>query len=103
MTDENESISEIEAEFTRLIDAHWAQISKKLEESDAALTEAMRLAREYGIPFSSSVSHIDQAYIPDSYKEKFEKLGTNFVEALTGVSEYDLENSYGGWQHSSIC
>lgn len=105
MMDENEDTknTELENEFKKLIETVGKQIAAKVAEADRLMDEAIELADEHGIPFySSGISQLGQAYVPNSFTEKFSELDRTLVEELTDVSEYTLDEAY-GWQHSQVC
>lgn len=94
-----EDTSELEAEFQ----AHWekyeAKIQALVEKAHEALTKAVAIADEQGIPFYSSVSFLGQNYTP-AVLPQFSDLDQDKIDEITGTY-----NEYGGegWQHSDVC
>jgi len=93
-------LSNLEEEFKALVESVGKEIDKKVQESAEALNEACRLAEQHGIPFYSSVSHISQNYVPNSFPDKFGHIDPDFVQAVTEV--YNTADA-SGWEHSAVC
>lgn len=91
------NISDLEKEFTVLHNQVGDLIREKVETAQVLLNEAIKLSDEHGIPFETSLSYIDNQYIPSSFKRKFAHLDQDFLESL------GIYNTDSGWQHSDIC
>jgi hypothetical protein len=93
--------SELEREFRDSAAAVLDKINDKLDEARTALSEAIKLSENHGVPFSAGISPLAQSYFPASFSEKFPGVDTEIVSNITGAySEYP---EYGGWQHSAVC
>jgi len=97
MTEKN-----LDLEFQTLVETVGKEIDAKIEQASKLLSEATALADQHGIPFYAFVSELGQAYVPESFEDKWGSLDKEDVEELTGVSSYDLESAY-GWKHSDVC
>jgi hypothetical protein len=91
-----------EAEYKKTVKVVGKQIDEKVDLATKLLLEAEALANEHGVPFYSSVSALGQHYIPNNLKETT-GLSMETIAEITGVSEYTLDDSYGGWEHSAVC
>ena len=108
MSGENEDTqnTELEAQFRKRCETVVPKIDAWIMAANKARDEAVSLADEHGIPFySSGVSSISQAYVPSSFERNgYNELDSDLVEELTGISSYQVSESYGGgWQASQIC
>lgn len=106
MEDELEEIElSLEEEFDELSDCILDEIKMHLHNAEEALSRAVQLSNENGIPFSSGISFIWQTYIPNSYYDKFLQIDPEYVETLTGVWVNSEPDDYKkiGWEHSAIC
>jgi len=93
--------SELEREFRDSASSVLKQINDKLDESRAALNEAVKLSEKHGVPFSAGISPLSQSYFPASFSNKFPGVDTELVNNITGA--YSDYPEYGGWQHSAVC
>lgn len=98
MEDLDPEDSALEKEFRETAATALSLIQRKVVEASKALSEAVKISEEYGIPFSSEVSFLGQPYKPASFGSKFSEIDDDFVDAITGAyCEYE------GWQHSDVC
>lgn len=88
--------SDLEREFRLNVATAQKLIDAKMAEADAAIDEAVKIAEQYGVSFSASVSPLSQTY-KVALPEKYEELDSDFVNDLTAYGEYE------GWQHSAVC
>lgn len=98
MTEEKEQ-TQLEKEFEAAQKIAITKIDEKLSIASAAIAEATKISEEYGIPFSSWVSPLGQAYTPTSYQDKFGDLDPDFVSEVADCYPGD----YDGWEHSAVC
>src|SRR5271167_3219689 len=84
--------SELEKEFKTVLKSNLEDIQAQLDLAERSLQEAVRLADEYGIPFNSPLSFVDQTYVPDQYRVKYGKLGAIWTEKLLDVGAWKLDN-----------
>lgn len=91
--------SELERTFRTVAGPVMAQINAKLDEANAALSEAEKIADEHGIPFYAGISPLSQGYTPESFQEKYGEVDNDIVSDVTGCGD----NSDAGWKHSAVC
>ena len=104
MTDDTEELdNELEKEFLQAYNDVHAEIQENLRQASLLIDKAVALAESRGVPFVPKfpLCSFTMSYIPQSYREKFSKLDTNFVHDLTDAHGYWKD--YGGWQTSQTC
>lgn len=95
-----EPLSELESEFLELIKTNQERISQHIQNAINSLYEATKIADQYGIPFASPISFLDNNYIPKTFITKFKSVRKEILYNLGDfVSDFE---SY-GWHHSQIC
>jgi hypothetical protein len=94
--------SKLEADFKQLMDTVGEEIFQRVRLAEENLRAAVELSDKHGIPFFSNVSELGQAYVPNSFSNKWKKLSKELVRDLTEVFPDDLKNG-DGWSHSQIC
>jgi hypothetical protein len=93
--------SALEKEFETAHETAITLIRVELAKAREALSAAVKIAEEHGVPFRSGISPLGQGYIPKSFKKKFPGIDENFVSEVAEV--YDGDGLYAGWQHSAVC
>jgi hypothetical protein len=74
-------------------------IAQKISEAAEKLREAVEISEQYGVPFESNVSPIDNVYTPNSFEDKYGSLDKEIIYLNNLVC-----GSYGGcWEHSDVC
>lgn len=104
----NQEKNKLETEFEELIDQFksksekaLALINDKLKESIRYLDEAVALSEKEGIPFSTTISFIDNDYNPKSFtRSEFKDLDRYIISDICGTNS---DPNYYGWEHSAIC
>ena len=93
--------SELEREFRTKAPDILDQINEKLDLANKYLSEAMDIAEEHGVPFSSGISPLGQNYMTRSFPSKWDGVSKEVVDSVTEThAEY---GDYYGWQHSAVC
>lgn len=95
--------SELEKEFEEAYNKAYPLIDAELKMASEALSRAVDIAKEYGVPFRARVSPLSQGYIPTSLSKKFPKISSRFISEVCDVYDRHGDGLYPGWQHSSIC
>lgn len=92
----------LEAEFEAACLKAHPEIDAELAIANDHMKRAVKIAEKYGVPFRAGVSPLRNNYTPQSLRQKFPSLDSDFIADVTGT--WDEESyQYGGWQHSAIC
>lgn len=97
--------NDLEKEYLEVVGKVLDQIDDKIAKASAILREAVNLADQHGVVFSSHVSFLRNKYVPNGFKKtKFADLPPEFIGEACGtwLSE-DTDLEWGGWQHSAVC
>lgn len=100
---EDTKLTELEQEFKELVEDNLSKIEEKVAIAARALREAVELSEKFGVPFHSSVSFLDQPYVPSSFNQKFTQLGEEKFDKMCTVGLWQIEDVGCGWQHSDVC
>lgn len=92
--------SELEREFRNTASQTLSLIQEKVNDAVLALTKAIAISEQYGIPFSSNVSFITQCYVPGSLKSLHPDINRELVNSIT---DSYTDSEYAGWEHSAVC
>jgi len=92
--------SPLEKEFKQAVKDTMPLIKEKLKLANQYLNEAIKIADENGIPFTTNISALSQSYATPSFFEKWKEVSKEVMERETGV--YGGDGFY-GWQHSQVC
>lgn len=106
MTEKNKSIQDLEQEFRETLKQVGKQIQDKLNEAGRLISEAEELSEQYGVPFSAHISPLGQDYFPYNIRKRWGELGEDRIEKVikeTGKWWFDINENYGGWEHSAVC
>jgi hypothetical protein len=95
------SDNQLEKEFKVLAESIGKEIDDKVAEAAKLLNEAVSLSDRFGIPFRSPISQIDQAYVPTSFKVRFNTLDKEMVCKMLEMYKDEL-NYARGWRHSQV-
>ena len=57
-------------------------IAKHLSDAEEALSKAVDVSEEYGVPFSSGISFLSQNFHPSTTSEKFPEVDSEFINEL---------------------
>lgn len=90
--------SDFEREFRNIMPAAAERINEKLNLASKYLAEAVQISEEAGVPFTSHISFLSQAYTPMSFAEKFPDVPPSFMKEIAGIY-----HEYKGWEHSQVC
>ncbi len=90
--------NEMERLFRNSIKVTTTRIDEKLALASKYLREAVEISEETGIPFSTGISFLSQAYVPRSFEGKFPDVNRELMSSLC-----EVHNDYDGWQHSAVC
>jgi hypothetical protein len=90
--------SPLDKEFRSVADKALDEIYEKLGAASKALSEAVALSEQYGVPFHANISFLSQGYLPVSYKTKFKDVSKYVMTSVT-----ECHNEYEGWKHSAVC
>lgn len=94
--------TDLEKKYRATFDEVNPKIQEHLDKASKSLMKACELADEFGVPFYTGVSFLSQHYIPEDLTSKT-GLTASELESITDISDYAIENSYGGWEHSAVC
>lgn len=93
--------NDLEREFEKQFNEVHSQIQENLRQAAKLVEEAVALSEKYGIPFRPKVGFpFRMSYLPESMKDLFPDIDTDFVSELTEAHGYW---EYGGWQTSQTC
>jgi hypothetical protein len=95
--------SALEEQFEATYDAAITSIRVEVAKAREALSAAVKIAEEHGVPFRSGISPLGQGYIPKSFEKKFPGIDENFVSEVADVYDRYGDGLYAGWQHSAVC
>ncbi len=93
--------NELERKFRKAADEAGKKIQKLLAKASKAIDEAEEIAEKFGVPFSSSVSPLSQAYYPTTTNDLYPDLDRDFIDTVSGA--YHSDYGEDGWQHSAVC
>lgn len=89
---------ELEAKFTSTYEEASAEIRKYLEQAREALSNAVKVSKEKGIPFYSSVVFNGDTYVPNTMKNKWEGLSKEFISEFSEENDLHIDSLEGyGW------
>jgi hypothetical protein len=82
--------------FAKTYAASWDQLQELVKTANNALESAKAVSDATGLPFQS----VTGLYVPDSFKVEFYKIDLDFVETLTDIASWQLEDNV-NWRSSS--
>lgn len=85
--------SELEKEFKKTYDLHWAELDHKVKQLAKLEKEVIALSEKSGLPF-----RMGRSYMPRTFYDKFNGIAGDFVDDLTNACGDSV-----GWQHSQVC
>jgi hypothetical protein len=91
--------TDMEKEFKKAQEVAMEKINAKIAEAAVALSEAVKVSEEYGVPFTSEVSFLYNTYTPDSFEEKFSEVDRDWLNEVAEI----YVDGYSGWEHSAVC
>lgn len=94
---------ELEAKFTASFEEASAEIKKYLDQAREALSNAVRISKETGIPFRSSVVFNRDTYVPNTMQDKWEGLSDEFISEFSEENDFHLDSLGGDGWVTSYC
>ena len=104
--------SDIEVEFSTVLEGHQGEIIKKLAEINEKITELKSLSDKTGIPFQLNVFNDYETarwYIPSKFRRLYTEKGWKYFEAFDGFEYPDVyyddrtgDDNWEFWRASSL-
>lgn len=92
---------ELEARFKAAFEEASAEIKKHLTDAREALSNAIKVSKETGIPFSSGVVFNRDTYVPNTMKDKWKDLSNEFISEFSEENDFHIDSIEGyGWATS---
>lgn len=82
-------------EFAKAFASHWDELQLLVKNAEEALEAAKQLSEDSGLPFMTPLG----VHVPDSF-ERFRFIDLDFVETLTDIAAWQMEDKV-QWRSSS--
>ena len=93
----------LDVKFKNSIKESNAKIKLHLDICKKELKKAIKISEQYGIPFESPISPLEQIYYPKSFHKKWNIEKLDLLIEDQDDFDFDLENSIGTWEFSDVC